>query len=404
MKESGSTRNFLQESRSISGSVGLMNQLLKSRKNRLKKDGGNSLYWGAFTILVGLLVIAFGLFLETIEVFSNLKLGSFLNTVGTTVFTMGFFQIILDLKSWRNYFEERVVSVFKKQDFLNDLSEDELMEIQINALRAYFQDDGIAREGSFFQYYKRHIQRLIEEPYREDVHFSLVVHDECSDSFTMTVSLFVSYVCRRGSNGCIQPNILWSTHRKEISELEYFEIQLQHFEDKSLPRLPALNFHKISWYEEFSSKLGEADGSSKKCEKCPQGCSLSKVFLNKPEAEIVHLCNNQNENNEEIGFCYPLSEKYKRLDRLHVTIQAKYTVPIADLRIFKMHFLSKNVTFSIHYPDKFELDFYSFGIFKDLLMISQEESYSRYYYDSWMLPDSGIVWRLKSKQSLAAEY
>lgn len=356
-----------------------------------------SFSWGIFIIMLGLLSISFGLILDAKGWLINFKISTFLNTVGTTILTMGFFQIILDLKSWRNYFEDRVVSVFKKQDFLDDLNEKELMEIQINALRAYFKDDSIAREGSFFEYYKRNLQRLIEEPYREDVHFSLVVHDDNSDSSQMSISLLASYVCRKGSDGYIQPNIFWDIHRRDVKSIQSFDIQLQHFEEKTLPEIQSIKFNEQSWYDDFNSKSEPHSANPQKCENCLHHCLINKEILDDSCSEIVCFCKNKGEHNEEIGFCYPLSEKYKNLDKLHVIVKAKYTVPIEDLRIFKIYFLSKNVTFSIHHPEGFAVDFYSFGVFKDLLMITQEECYYRHHYDSWMLPDNGIVWRLKRK-------
>jgi hypothetical protein len=93
----------------------------------------------------------------------------FLQVIGLALFMMGTLTVILQVRSWKDYFEDGLSRIVLKQEFLNNLSDEELLALQVKTLKASFKNLDIDREGSFLRYFQQDMNQYLGCPYREDV-------------------------------------------------------------------------------------------------------------------------------------------------------------------------------------------------------------------------------------------
>ena len=93
---------------------------------------------------------------------------------------------MLDLKSWREYFSERLKDVVIEQQYLSGLDNDTLNSLHVKLLKALYKDSSIDKEGGFLNYFQTNLIKYISEPYREAVKAEIELQEErdgCSYNF-----------------------------------------------------------------------------------------------------------------------------------------------------------------------------------------------------------------------------
>jgi hypothetical protein len=268
-----------------------------------------------------------------------------IETVGVTLFGIGLLNIVLETRDWREYFENRVQHLIMEQSYLNGLDKEALQLLQVRALKAQYKDEKIDHEGSFLNYFHSNLHQYIAEPYREDVTVEMLFRrgkDQSWDVFDR-----VTYVCRRSAAG-IQPNIRWVPDRDEFKEVRSITIDIQ--------------------YPYNHDKKGT----------CETLASYTK------------------ENLPDEGVSVSL-ENYKDVDGLIVIMTANYSIDGDRFQYWTMAHPTRNFDVTLTFPDEYEIQIKPLVLNPEVILTTQHPGYRKVKYDSWMLPTSGLAWRIISK-------
>jgi hypothetical protein len=143
------------------------------------------------TTIIALLIGIVGIFAsaylsECLHPKSGSLLSAFasgLTTLSVALMGLGIFGILLDSKNWREYFGERLKEIVIDNTYLKTLDVDTLKQLQINVLKAQFNNQQIDKDGGFLEYFHRHLHKFISEPYRESVSTEVLIKklDESED-------------------------------------------------------------------------------------------------------------------------------------------------------------------------------------------------------------------------------
>jgi hypothetical protein len=270
---------------------------------------------------------------------------SLVQAIGVTVFALGIINIIVETKDWRNYFESRIRDIVIEQSYLQTLDQDILTALQTNVLKALFRDQNIDREGSFLNYFHRNLHRYIADPYREDVTCELIT--EFGDGDTWKIYDRVTYVCRKAAGG-IQDAVRWIADDDEFRRVVSLKIEVQ------------LPYHNA----ESGKREVLID------EKDLSDCRPNEISI---EASL---------------------EKFADIDGLIVVITAEYVVGAERFQYWEMAHPTRNFDISIMFPVECTIQIKPMVINPDLVLATQRAGYYKAKYDSWMLPRSGLAWRI----------
>lgn len=141
----------------------------------------------------------------------------FLVTLGIAAIIAGGFNLLLDLKEWRNYFKSALQSVVMEEGYLKKMSREQLALLQVSTVKAMYAADDLDREGGFLLYFQDRLQRLLREPYREEMNCIWSVEGEDGDNFRILDT--ISYTCR-AVGGSIQDSIVWACETGELARIE----------------------------------------------------------------------------------------------------------------------------------------------------------------------------------------
>jgi hypothetical protein len=309
-----------------------------------------SYVYGLFLLLIGIIFILVSLHWDVSSETSSTQhtLLTLLQTLGVTTFGVGILNIVIEMKDWRSYFEERVKNVIIEQSFLERLDSDTLHAIQTNVLKAFFKDKTIDREGSFLDYFHSNLHKFIAEPYREDVTSEIICESYHKDKNTWKIYECLTYICRK-SAGSIQPEVRWGPDRYEKITVESVTITIR--------------------YPFNHEQMGE-----------------EKVLRSK-------------ERNDNLQNIVSESLVPYNIDGLIVIIEAEYLISKDRFQYWQMSHSTKNLEIVITCPKEYDIQFLPLVLHEELVLITQKSRYLRMKYDSWMLPQSGIAWRFVPMKS-----
>jgi hypothetical protein len=302
---------------------------------------------GIFWIILGLALIFASLFFEVQSSTNTLVSHSFsetilktLDVVGIALFAIGLLNILIETRDWREYFAKALREIVVEQSYLDSLDKEKLTLLQTNILKALFRDQLIDREGSFLNYFHLNLHKYIAEPYREDVVAEIIMVD-AGDYWNVVDK--VTYVCRK-SGGSIQPYILWHVDKNEYSKVEGLKI-----------------FFKYPY-------------------------THPKKGIDEPLYDGVPT----------LGDNIQLSlDKFSDVDGLIVVADEQYQVRKADFRYWVMAHPTKNFNVTIIYPPEHTLQVLPMVLSPELLLVTERPGYYSAKYDSWMLPESGVAYRIR---------
>lgn len=303
-----------------------------------------TILWGLFWIIAGLAVTFLSLYLIEIQptnaTLMRISFHKLINLVGIALIGLGFFNIILQIKDWRDYFEERIKTVLFEQAYLKSLDKETLRSIQTNALKAYFKNPELDREGSFLRYFYDNLYKYISEPYREDVRAEVFLDSEEDGMFRIFDK--VTYACRKTS-GSIQPEIRWTPDEGEFETIENVTISVQ-----------------LPYNHEDAGKVVQ----------------LRTGSVDDPNDTFTASL-----------------EKYKDVDGLIVIVESKYRIKSDRFQYWQMAHPTQNFSFTLHFPSEFTVQHKPLVINPIMCLTTSREGYLNIKYDSWMLPMSGLAWR-----------
>jgi hypothetical protein len=304
--------------------------------------------WGVFWIAVGLVAIFAALFFETVYFDPSHHEPTFLGTcikvldvAGVGLLAIGVLNILVETRDWRDYFSKLLREIVVEQSYLDTLDKDKLTALQTNVLKALFRDQLIDREGSFLNYFHSNLHKYIAEPYREDVSSEISVTEY--DANLWDVVDKVTYVCRK-STGTIQTNIVWQVEEGEYESIQSLTIEAQ----------------------------------------------FPYTHADKGKRELLH------EGTPSPGEPITISlSKYAQIDGLIVTGTEKCRVLKKNFQHWTMAHPTKNFNITITYPPACTIQVKPLVLSPELLLITKRDGYYSAKYDSWMLPESGMAFRIR---------
>jgi hypothetical protein len=290
-------------------------------------------------------------FLPSITIMSSVLL--LLQAIAITAVGFGLFDIVLSTRDWRDYFEQRIKDIVIQQDYLQNLGTDILDNLQTNVLKARFRDPSIDREGSFLTYFYQNLNKYIADPYREEA--TCEIFYEGFDDEGIKIHDKISYTCRKSGIG-IQKNIRWQPDPNEFVKVFSLKVSIKFPYSHEEPG-------------KIVSLLDEQDLSAKKCEEIDIDVSL---------------------------------DAHKDIDQLIVIVESHYLVAHERFQYWQMTHPTKNFEITITFPAEYEIQLKPLVLNEDLCQKTNIQGYAKIKYDSWMLPMSGVAWRISKKRQPAS--
>ena len=188
----------------------------------------------------------------------------------------------------------------------------------------------------------------IAEPYREDATCEILWEGEEGDGIKIYDK--ISYVCRKSGAG-IQKAVRWQPDPNEFLKVYSLDISIKY----------PYNHEKRG---QIVSVYSQADLSSKKCHEIQVNGSL---------------------------------EPYKDIDQLIVIVESHYVVHNERFQYWQMTHPTKNFEITITFPTDYSIQLKPLVLNEDLCQNTNKVGYAKVKYDSWMLPMSGLAWRICKK-------
>lgn len=311
-----------------------------------------TIWGGTFCAMAGIMAM-FAVYLNTVVRPADGSLGKasldLLQFGATTLLSLGLVSMILDMKSWKEYFENGLINIMLRPDYLKTQSKEKLTEYQIEVFKKYYEREDIDQEGRFLRYCLGHIHKFITEPYREEIRENLLIEQESSDR--MRVSETLRYICRTGEGG-IQERLAWGANEETL------QLESLRFELHPPPGYPG-TFRKLAWDK------GELETSL-------EG-NLPVYWL-------------------DLG-------PFRQVDKLRVKIQATYFVDARRFSTWRMIVPSRDVEVTIRYPEELRLQFIPFLLDSKPDHQKDDPGFYLTEFDSWIMPWSGFAWKLFPREA-----
>ena len=318
--------------------------------------------WGVIGILIGIVVILVMIVIEELarpQAHWAAIVIELAVHLGMAAIIFGLVGIIMDFPHWQKYFQERLAKTVIERNYLKTLSKEQLITLQTDTLKAFFEADEIDREESFLEYFRQRIHGYIGRPYREDTDGIITVTLSPDDN-EYQVDEKISYTCRKVGTS-IQPDVRWMNVRKaDIVRLREFSIAIE---------VP-LNFYQSPNFQAQHPRF--------------------------PSRRMTFELNGQNREKLvpiEVGMGYKLSlADFSEVDELYVEVHSKYVVARPRPFSWTMAHPSKNLTVTINYPRHLTIDVNLFGIEEGEYHEEERAGLYALRYGSWLLPNSGVCY------------
>lgn len=312
-------------------------------------------------ILVGISMIFFSIILHSCHIIqTENSFLLFLNELFVQIFShvgIGFFvaaivSIMLDLNHWTKYFESRLKKIILDKEYLKELEPNQLISLQGEVLKVYFDNDSIGGDDGFLKYYQGNIQSIIGSPYRLDASMDLKIENHDTNTNLFIVNETLIYTCRKNKTN-MQSEIIYEPDEHEHFESFSFEVKLMH--------------ENIN---ENGEKFIVFDQSKLKGDSTTRGFRLNITKFN--------------------------------YDNLNVVIIAKYSIIKSRFFAWRMSHPTKNIILSIDYPKNYALESEFFIHEKSKMTIHNDKNNGFYSLRTrtWLMPDEGFTFELTNTDHL----
>lgn len=291
---------------------------------------------GIVVVLSGIIILMWGSYHDGKEFIENAK--SFSQALGCAVILTGFFGVVLEWKSTRDYFGKRLSEIVLEDDYLKRLSKDRLRNLFLSIQRHIFDTEDVKKEGGFLDYFNRHLHGYIVQPYRENVSAEMSFTERSDEN--LDVKDKISYRCRE-MNGKIQEFVQVKPEKNEFLSWTYTSVTLGAGDEES--------------FQEFNSDELE---------------------------EIL-------KGDEPLRVEIPENLKH---DNLKVEIVQHYSIKRSKLQSWQMSHPTRGFKVSLSFPVNMKIDTLPLLEVRDEATITNQPGYYGITYNEWMLPQSGITW------------
>jgi len=287
---------------------------------------------------------------------------------GIASLIFGLFTLFLELPSLRSYFLDRMKELVIEKPYLKSLCADELKQIQLRAIQVHFKLDESTYEGSFLEFLYDNIYMYIGVPYRERATLEmryeaegecLIVHDR------------LTYICRM-SGGNIIPAIVWQNDPEEIERIKELRVDVLYPQG-----------HARQGQRETIGMLGPE-----------HSFSVRKNGHLKPLKRADG--GGDNGHDPVIGRELRINrdESYENIDRLKVVIDSTYVIRENHFLYWRMLYPTKDFSLILKFPDSRTVQIATFINHEHVGEITREPGYYSFTCTHWMIPQSGVAWRL----------
>ncbi len=324
--------------------------------------------FGIIVCLFGVLLCVATLYIEQSSpistTFFNTAIQFFLH-VSTALMILGAIEITVSLPGWMEYFKERLGETVIERSYLEKLSKDELRSLQTSALKAYFMDQQIDKDGSFLNYFYDGIHDIIGDPYRESykstTHISIIAGVFHSENTT-------TFKCRKARNE-IQDEIHWTAMPGEYSGNFTTEVEV---------RCPQ------ELVDLCSRRCNNHGNCGKPIRVYPSMVTATSPTVSAPTTGATA-------SKKEVIEAYFSLEEFKHIDGLFVTLKVKAILHSNRFISLGVNHPTHGAEYTITYPDGYEIAHDHFGVNSDDLVIANSSGFFSLSTAKWLLPLSGIV-------------
>jgi hypothetical protein len=352
-----------------------------SEKSKAMKISESRLRWQSFAwILVGLVLVLLDANMELSQSPVGNKVdfaplfNRLLEAAGIASIIFGIFSIFIELPGLRRYFLERMKELVIDQAYLDTLDKNELLELQNNALKAHFKNTDISREGRFLGFLNDHIYAYINDPYRERVTLEIRYEEGGEGLFVAKDRL--SYICRKSKDSIISA-IVWHNDPGEIEDVKSLKITVRYPQDRGELGEP------ITIGELTGEEIIIFNGNGKE-EKVEVGKEIKNLLRRESKHSLV----------EGDGLRIKIGESYRNIDFMKVTVDAVYVVKSSHLLYWSMNYPTRDFSLTLRFPDSYIAQAAAFINSEHVGQLADEKGYYSFNYNSWMIPQSGVAWRL----------
>lgn len=290
----------------------------------------------------------------------------FCKQVGMGLIVTGILSIILGLKDWQDYFRDRLKEIVLGKEYLGNLNESELNDIQLAALKAKYKGSEIDREDSFVSYLQNRIQHYIGKAYREGVVYVMNIQEHPTDPELWIAEDRLVFVCRKVGDDYVK-DVKWLWEPYEIKDVTDAKLVIK------------CNYQ----FDECDNK------------ECKNGCEKSreKVFDKKRLDEFRYAKENHK------GFVIPLENLVTLHDGIRLELTTTHELYKSSLITWAMTNPSKDIDITINYPKEYIAREFIGGIEDVEYIKSSKPGMLTYSLKGWLLPRSGIAVKITKETS-----
>lgn len=292
-----------------------------------------------------------------------------LEALGIASLIFGVFTLFLELRGLRIYFLERMKELVIEKQYLKSLSAEELKKIQLLAIQAHFKLEEVPYGGSFLEFLYRDIYSYIGAPYRERVTLEIRYEQEGEDLFVARDRL--SYICRKSGEKILSA-IIWQNDPGEVEEIRDLKVAVQYPQEHEKHGPPVL----VGKLTEDKKRFEVWDIKSKEMIPLKEENGGGDSPVKGRELRINSV------------------ESYEEVDRLKVVIDAVYTIKADHFAYWLMVYPTKDFSLILVPPDSHIVQAATFINNEHIGELNKEPGYYSFTYNSWMIPQSGVAWRL----------
>lgn len=278
--------------------------------------------------------------------------------LGIGCFVLGALSILIDMDHWTDYFKSRLAEIVRDKKYLENYSQEQLIELQTDVLKTYFKDNEIGGSDGFLKHYQKNIQEMIGEPFRTNVENDIFIdYKENSNKKLVTIHEEITWVCRK-NKGVVQSEIKWVPGEGEFEEVRIICVKLEH--------------------EKFKTSHGHKE-------------------------KIIHFENfEESWKKENNGFEIPLEDVY-RIDGLKITLVIEVVNPTEHIYTWRMAYISKGLSIFVHFPKDLELISEIYCLNDNIASILKDQpGHFKFSSNEWVLPNEGIAFQLLPKKEKSA--
>lgn len=296
---------------------------------------------GTIAVLCGLVLVTGSRLINLAAQFlGKSTLMEVMKDVGVAIFIFGMFNILVDLPSWRKYFEERIKAILIQQDYLDGLSDGVLLALETNVLKARFKSTSLSSPESLHHFIRKNIQTFLPLPYHENTHAEVVY--ESAGPGLLLVTDKVSYTSR-AVDGKLDRMVRWVADGAAYKTVKGIKLEIT--------------------YPSGHPKAGRTE---------------TPVTIPPGKRELLHQLSDD-----------------QASDRIRLAITAKYVIDEQKMQYWELSRPARDVEVTLKFPDAYTLSFTSFVPVAQNATLTEAPGYFHLKYLDWTLRNSGFAWQLR---------